>query len=66
MLACKCPIITIHLFFKGKFGLQTTNGYSIRDYVLADGSKNKSWKIRHQDLDLTSNHPVFSVHLINQ
>ena len=59
--------MTIHLFFKGKFGLQTTNGYSIRDYVLSDGStKNKSWKIHHQDLDLTSNHPVFSVHLINQ
>lgn len=46
---------------EGCFGLQTTNGYNVKDLILPGVIK--EWQIHDQSLDLTSNYPVFCVKL---
>lgn len=46
---------------EGSFGLQTTNGYNVKDLILPGVIK--EWQIQETSLDLTSNYPVFCVKL---
>ena len=53
--------IFFYLPEEGYFGLQTTNGYSIKDAILPGVIKD--WQIEDQILDLSSNYPVLCVKL---